>query len=54
MFHEFASSAIVSKYASLIFDYDDEDVFRSNSSMDYNSIIDHFKMARSNVSMPLE
>ena len=40
MLDELSISAIVSKYASLLFDYDDEDVFRSNSSTDCNSIAD--------------
>ena len=65
IYEEFSRSAIVSKYSSSLFEYDDEDVFRSssssNSSIDYNSIIDKMnidinndiKMAHVNVSIPL-
>ena len=34
MFDDFARSAIASKHASLLFDYDDENAFRRNISMD--------------------
>ena len=36
----FSWSTIASKHASLLFDYDDKDMFRSNSNVDFNSIAD--------------
>ena len=44
MFDKLARSATVSKHYSLLFDYDDEDVFRSNSSIDYERIADNVKI----------
>ena len=49
MFCEFTNCVITSKCASLIFDYDDEDVFRSNVNMDHNIIEEHIEIVSANI-----
>ena len=53
MFYEFTNRDIKSKCATLIFDYDDEDVFRSNINMDHNIIEENIEMVSASVSLPL-